>query len=55
MRRFVPAVAAAALLVHAVPVWAAEAVPAVPSAASVQAPALQAAPVADLIARVDIP
>jgi len=55
MRRFVPAVAAAALLVHAIPVWAAEAAPAVSTAASAQAPALQAAPVADLVARVDIP
>jgi len=52
MRRIVPAVAAAALLVHAVPVWAAP--PATSAVAQANAP-LQAAPVADLVARVDIP
>ena len=55
MRRFACLAAAAALIAATTPVWALSPQPAVASAVATQAAPLQAAPVADLVARVDIP
>ncbi len=55
MRRFACLAAAAALIAATTPVWALSPQPGVASAVATQAAPLQAAPVADLVARVDIP
>ena len=57
MRRAGPLVAAAALLAVSTPVWASVAAPAAPprTARQAPAPAVQAAPVSELVAQVDIP
>lgn len=55
MRRAGPLVAAAALLAVSTPVWASVAAPAPVAVQQAAAPAVQAAPVSELVAQVDIP